>query len=154
MNIHSLIWNSFSDQTMHVEECGSVFGEPGGCGEGYTWRMGGGLGHPMSWPDRRCWYEEKAMKQIANFMKPAKRKKKIPVRGHLAPNLCSSEMAGSGGMLRRRRRSRSWVLVHCCRDFQAGGSQHGGSSTGGLAMGRRLTGCQCAGRRGSPMTTQ
>ena len=62
------------------------------------------------------------MKQTANFMKPAKRKKKMLVRGHLTPNLCSSEMVGSGGKLRRRRRSRSWVLVYSRRDFQAGGS--------------------------------
>ena len=60
------------------------------------------------------------------FMKPAKRKKNKPVRGHLTPSLCSSAMAGSGGMLRRRRRvSRSWILV-CCR----GCSRLGVSSTG------------------------
>ena len=140
--MHSLIWSSFPDQIMHVDECWSMVGEPGRYGEGYTWRMGGGLGHPMSWPDRRCWYEEKAMKQMANFTNLAKMKKKIPVSGHLVPILCSSpEMAGSGGMLRRRRRSRSWILVYCRRSYQSGlWAQHTGHSTGFcFAAGRILT---------------
>ena len=39
---------------MQVVVYGTIVGEPEGCVEGYTWRMGGGLGHPMSWPDRKC----------------------------------------------------------------------------------------------------
>ena len=76
-----------------------------------------------------------ARRHTETFMKPAKRKKNKPVRGHLTPSLCSSAMVGSGGMLRRRRMSRSWILVYCRWEFQAGESQHGGSSRkGGLAM--------------------
>ena len=60
MKEHSFTWKSLSDQMMQVEWSWSGYWEPGGMGEGYTWRTDGGLGQLMSWPERRgeerrCW---------------------------------------------------------------------------------------------------